>query len=162
MAASRNRESKTSQLHLQTGLIGAAGEYYVAAELSRRGWLATVTVKNAPGTDVLAKDRQTGFMVSIQTKTTTGSRSFLLSKRDEEKPAEGGHEWYALVQLRERREERPNFYVIPRAIARGEQTRWRDTGMRTIERRDVEAWNDRWDLLGTRGSELPELEPTGG
>ena len=33
-----------------TGLTGAAGEYYVAAELSRRGWLATVTIKNAPGT----------------------------------------------------------------------------------------------------------------
>ena len=30
-----------------TGLTGAAGEYYVAAELSRRGWLATVTIKNA-------------------------------------------------------------------------------------------------------------------
>jgi len=34
-------------------LTGAAGEYYVAAELSCLGWLATVTIKNAPGTDVL-------------------------------------------------------------------------------------------------------------
>jgi hypothetical protein len=54
------------------GLIGAAGEYYVAAELSRRGWLATVTVKNAPGTDVLAQRADTGRMFAVQTKTASG------------------------------------------------------------------------------------------
>jgi hypothetical protein len=62
-----------------TGLTGAAGEYYVAAELSRRGWLATVTIKNSPGTDVLAQRLGTGRVVSIQVKTAGfGNRSSLL------------------------------------------------------------------------------------
>jgi hypothetical protein len=37
----------------RTGLTGAAGEYHVAAQLSQRGWLATITKKNSPGTDEL-------------------------------------------------------------------------------------------------------------
>ena len=31
---------------IPSSLIGAAGEYLIAAELSRRGWLTTVTMKN--------------------------------------------------------------------------------------------------------------------
>ena len=31
---------------IPNSLIGAAGEYLIAAELSRRGWLAAVTIKN--------------------------------------------------------------------------------------------------------------------
>ena len=46
------RVAREARAH-QTNLIGAAGEYYVAAELSRSGWLATVTLKNARGIDVL-------------------------------------------------------------------------------------------------------------
>jgi hypothetical protein len=29
-------------------ITGVAGEYFVAAELSRRGWIATLTLKNTP------------------------------------------------------------------------------------------------------------------
>lgn len=54
----------------------------MAAELSRRGWLATVTIKNAPGTDVLAQRLDDGRLVSIQTKTSTGT-GFLLGERSE-------------------------------------------------------------------------------
>ena len=64
---------------MPTGLTGAAGEYYVAAELSRRGWLATVTIKNAPGTAVLAQNPITKLTVAIQTKTSSGGTSFTKS-----------------------------------------------------------------------------------
>jgi hypothetical protein len=47
---------------IPTGLTGAAGEYYTVAELSRRGWLATVAIKNSPGTDVLAQKRPEFFI----------------------------------------------------------------------------------------------------
>ena len=32
----------------QTALIGTAGDYYGAAQLSERCWHATITIKNAP------------------------------------------------------------------------------------------------------------------
>ena len=37
-------------------LTGVAGEYFVAAELSRRGFIASITMRNSPGIDILATD----------------------------------------------------------------------------------------------------------
>jgi hypothetical protein len=59
---------------IKTGLIGTAGEYSVAAELSPRRWLATVTIKNAPGVDVLAMRTKSRRSVAIQTKTASPSK----------------------------------------------------------------------------------------
>jgi hypothetical protein len=92
-------------------ITGATGEYHVAAELSRRGWLATVTIKNSPDTDVLAQKPASELLVAIQTKTSSGSR-FMLNKKDEV-PSKRDGQWFVLVALRDERE-RPSFYVVPR------------------------------------------------
>src|SRR5512132_4098382 len=97
---------------MPTSLTSAAGEYYVAAELSRRGWLATVTVKNAPGTDVLAQDPETKRTVAIQTKTSSGGIKFTLGERDERTYSQDPG-WVVLVGLAGELE-RPSFYVVPR------------------------------------------------
>jgi hypothetical protein len=143
----------------RTGLTGAAGEYHIAAELSRRGWLATVTIKNAPGTDVLAEDADTGHVITIQSKTSSGG-DFLLSAGCE-KPTKQTNAWYALVGLR-RPDERPEFWLVPRnhvaalvyvghrrwlsEPGRGGRTR-KDTPMRGIARSQVTAYYEAWDTL---------------
>ena len=68
---------------LPTGLTAAAGKYYVAAELSLRGWLATVTIRKAPATNVLARDPATDWVVAIQTKTASFGNRFRLGPKDE-------------------------------------------------------------------------------
>ena len=93
---------------IPTNLTGAAGEYYVAAELSRRGWLATVTIKNAPGIDVLAQELATGRTVAIQTKTSTHGTSFHFGPRDQE-TLEDDPGWMLLVGLGVAPTERPRF-----------------------------------------------------
>jgi hypothetical protein len=42
------------KLELSSGLAGVAGEYFVAAELSRHGFIASVTLRNSKGIDILA------------------------------------------------------------------------------------------------------------
>ena len=42
---------------LSTGLSDVAGEYFVAAELSRRGYVASLTLRNTRGIDILASER---------------------------------------------------------------------------------------------------------
>lgn len=54
---------------LSKNLIGTAGEYYVCAELCRRGVLALVTPKNNEIFDVLASDILGQRTISIQVKT---------------------------------------------------------------------------------------------
>jgi hypothetical protein len=156
-----------------TGLTGAAGEYYVAAELSRRDWLATVTIKNSPRADVLAQRPDGSRIVAIQTKTSSGN-SFRLADKDE-RPESRDHEWYVLVALRGPLD-RPSFYIVPRhviaALAYLEHREWlANTGRlhnfargvrnenpgRTIRALWVNGYLERWDLLDGSAYTAPYL-----
>lgn len=52
-------------------LVGATGEYLVAAELSRRGLIATTFTGNVPHYDIVASD-ESGRHVSVQVKASRG------------------------------------------------------------------------------------------
>lgn len=53
----------------QYNIIGVAGEYFVAAELSRRGWIAVLTLKNTPNIDLIATTLDGKRTVNVQVKT---------------------------------------------------------------------------------------------
>jgi RecB family endonuclease NucS len=52
-------------------LVGQTGEYLVAAELSRRGLIATTFTGNVPHYDIIASD-ESGRHVSVQVKSIRG------------------------------------------------------------------------------------------
>ncbi len=69
---------------LSTGLSGVAGEYLVAAELSRRGYIASITLRNTRGIDILASNADATRSVGIQVKTNQrSSRSWVLTDKVE-------------------------------------------------------------------------------
>ncbi len=53
-------------------LVGQIGEYLVAAELSRRGYIATTFTGNVPDYDIIASNEK-GKHVSVQVKASSGS-----------------------------------------------------------------------------------------
>lgn len=53
--------------------IGSAGEYFVAAELERRGYTVALPMAHTPNFDILAIHRQSGQQIAIQVKTTSYS-----------------------------------------------------------------------------------------
>lgn len=50
-------------------LIGNAGEYYVMAELLKRGIIAALAPRNAPGFDILATSPEISVRIRIKTKS---------------------------------------------------------------------------------------------
>ena len=50
-------------------LTGVAGEYFVAAELSRRGYIASISLRNTRGIDILATNQDGSRSINIQCKT---------------------------------------------------------------------------------------------
>lgn len=122
----------------QRQLTSIAGEHLVAGELSKRGWIATLTGKNTPGFDVLAA-RPTGYTVCIDVKTRStayqyawrlGSGIHISGKRD----------FTVLVDLGED-DEPPLYWIIP---ARTAQKLTTDNQIRD---KDVEEFQNRWELL---------------
>ena len=68
---------------LNKQLSGVAGEYYVAAELSRNGYLAAITLRNSDRIDILASDVHAKKQLAIQVKTTQGKNTWILNKKFE-------------------------------------------------------------------------------
>ncbi|MDP1660275.1 MAG: hypothetical protein Q8L55_00020 [Phycisphaerales bacterium] len=83
---------------LSKWLSGVAGEYFVAAELSRRGYIAAVTMRNTRGLDLLVSRPGSKRALTLQVKTIqSGNSEWLLSKPDEE--SKGDAHFYAFVAL---------------------------------------------------------------
>lgn len=149
-------------------LIGAAGEYLVAAELSRRGWLATVTIKNAPGTDVLAQHHASKRVVAVQTKTTSRGGSWILGI-GEESPTLLDNEWIILVSLGWMGGA-PQYWVMPKnhvaAYLWVGHRRWlkgvkvdgtarKDTRMRNVLATAITGYQSQWDWLDASSTNVP-------
>ena len=104
----------TNQMKRSHGLTGHSGQYFVCAELSKRGWLASITLTNAEDIDVLAHHVATKKNVAIQVKTSSGSEPrWLLSARSEEWSAP--HVFFVLVILGK---EPPDFHIVPSEVVR--------------------------------------------
>lgn len=98
----KERKNKTNVL------TGSAGEYFVAAELSRRGVVAALTMSGTDAFDILAVNKA-GRSYSIQVKTTQYEKKlrWLLSSKDENPKAD----FYVFVNLNGT-EKQPDYYIM--------------------------------------------------
>lgn len=118
---------------------GIAGEFLVAGELSKRGWIATLTAKNTPHVDVLAARPSGDVHARIQVKTRSPAYSYAhrVGKRF---AMDGERDFVVLVDLGGEAEA-PSYWVIPVEAANRLIT---NEQLRT---RDVAEFENRWDLL---------------
>lgn len=92
-------------------LTGVAGEYFVAAELSRLGYVASLTLRNTRGIDVLASNADATKTVGIQVKANSeGKRHWILSDKAETDTAE--NLFYVFVNLNGN--DAPDYFIVPR------------------------------------------------
>lgn len=94
---------------MYTTSIGNSGEYFVAAELERRGFTVAVPMSNTKDFDILAINRETNRQVALQVKTNRGKGKYwLLNKNSEE--LKGDNIYYVLLCLNEL--EQPEYYIV--------------------------------------------------
>ena len=162
-----------SQPPPSTILAGVAGEYLVAGELSRRGWIASLTLRNTRGVDILVTSESLDRSVGVQVKTSRGSKpEWILSKKAE--TIFDGSVFYAFVLLMDGGA--PQYHIVPSSVVAEQTSRshreWlgslgrrgrprKDTSMRKFS--DSErSFLERWDLLGlddsVDGSRMGETE----
>jgi hypothetical protein len=140
-------------------LVGVAGEYFVAGELSRRGYIASITLRNSKGVDILVSNQEATRQVGIQVKTNRHDKpEWILNEKAESYYAD--NLFYVFVNLKGERL-RPDCYVVPSKVV-AEYTRsthkaWlkapgkkgqrhKDSSIRNF--RDPEGkYLDRWELL---------------
>lgn len=144
---------------LSKGLSGIAGEYFVAGELSRRGFMASITLRNSESIDIHASSGDGKNLVAIQVKTNqSGKRSWALGVKSETLQAD--NLFYVFVSLKAENE-RAEYFIVPSKVVaeriRTEYTKWLNTpGKKGQAHNDNSIRNfsdlkgefkERWDLL---------------
>lgn len=152
-------DSKTNN-QLSPLLSGVAGEYFVAAELSSRGYIASITMRNTKGVDIICSNGDASKSVAIQVKTNRRSaREWVLTQKSENYFTD--NLFYVFVSLNNN-ESSPNYFIVPSKIVaeyvKETHAQWlkipgingrahNDSNMRKF--RDLEdKYLNRWDLLG--------------
>ena len=140
--------------------IGNSGEYFVAAELERRGYTAAVPMSNTKDFDILAINRTTYKQIAIQVKTTQYKhKKWMLNKKCENLFAP--HIKYVLVALNELSE--PEYHIVPseylaKTICKSHKEWLATPGIKgqphndnptRIFRDENDEFLNRWDLLET-------------
>ena len=101
-------------MKLENTQVGVAGEYFVAAELSLRGYIASVTLRNTRGVDIIASTREGTKSVSIQVKTNNnGSTQWLLSEKSES--FQSSIHFYVFVSMKDL-SKHPEYFVVPSEV----------------------------------------------
>lgn len=148
-----------NDVKLSKGKTGVAGEYFVAAELSRRGYVASITLRNTKGIDILVSTEDGSITRAIQVKSSTGdNKSWILSQK-----AENEHNdnlFYIFVNLKSSKD-RPDYYIVPsKTVAtyvKESHANWlgspsksgkarKDSSMRKFDDLE-EKFLEKWDLL---------------
>jgi len=146
-------------MKIQSLLAGVAGEYFVAAELSRRGHIASISLRNTRGIDILATNQEASRSITIQCKTNQlARRTWILNEKSEDFVSDT--HFYVFVALGNV-SERPSYHVVPSRAA-AERTRaghheWLQTPGRAGRRHvdsSIRKFSDpegefleKWDLL---------------
>ena len=140
-------------------LTGVAGEYFVAAELSKRGYIASITLRNTRGIDILCSNSEASKSVNIQVKASSSpTRSWILNQKAEDYFS--NNFFYIFVNLNKRKEY-PEFFIVPSEVVakycKKGHSHWidtpgkngqkhKDTLMRKFDDPD-EKYLNRWDFL---------------
>lgn len=100
----------TKPSKIDSGLTGIAGEYLVAGELTRRGFIASITLRNTRGIDIVVTNRDASKSVGIQVKASAGRRrGWILNKKGENFYSKTL--FYVFVNLKGK-DERPDFFIV--------------------------------------------------
>jgi len=91
------RRPKTRKPAIQNALTGAAGTYFVAAELSRRGAVVLMTVRNTRGFDLVASSSDGNRFATVEVKSSSNRVSYFPASQPSPNPPPSA--FYAFVRI---------------------------------------------------------------
>lgn len=113
-------------------MVGNAGEFYVLAELTRRGWTSAMTSRNNRAYDILAKKGDCSVAIRVKTKTAKSTVFRWNAKKDGMifLDLADRNDYCVLVDIPDG-EKYPIFYIVPtteiNSWLNADFKKWRDT-----------------------------------
>jgi hypothetical protein len=125
---------------------GMQGVFLVAAELTWRGFIVSITSRNAFGADLLVTDRRCSKAWSVQVKTNSRRMSYWLVGEHARSLRATSH-IYVFVTLRAN--ERPEFHVVPSEFVADHVYEDESKGgtWYSFDRSDLKLGSEGWEVL---------------
>lgn len=99
---------------ISSGKIGIAGEYFVAGELTKMGYVASITLRNTKGVDILVSNETGSKTRAIQVKSSMKkSNKWILNKKAEVEF--NSNLFYVFVNIKEEKQ-RPDYFIVPSKV----------------------------------------------
>lgn len=98
--------------------VGNAGEFYVLAELTRRGWTAALTARNNHAFDILARRNEGSAAIRVKSKTSGFELFQWNAKKNGDIFLEMSEQkdFCVLVDIPEEEIGCPTYYVVPTPV----------------------------------------------
>jgi hypothetical protein len=126
----------------QTGMQGV---FLVAAELAKRGYIASPTSRSSIGADILVTDQDCQNAYSVQVKTNKRTFSFwLLNKHS--KTIKAKSHVYVLVNLKR---DIIEYFVVPSKIVSDKMSieKHKDNTWYSFSYKDAVPYRDKWEVF---------------
>ncbi len=144
--------------------LSMAGEFFVAAELQRRGFSAAVTFGNAKRADVVASSRSGDKALVIEVKTTSQSKWIVGARLPDADASPPRPKPWVFVYLPIDPEKPPSYYIILQSELREaltpEDVRYREqfkekhgeeygdrAGVVGFLKKDADTYRDKWETI---------------
>jgi predicted AAA+ superfamily ATPase len=127
---------------IQSGSTGLSGEYFVAAELLRRGYSVGITMGNAKAIDILAEKDRKQFIIQVKAlfKKKNVGWPMLAAKVKEDI-------FYVLVNLNGDTMGMPDYFIAKGREIKGLVKDYGTRGILSISLVNNEKFRNKWDKL---------------
>lgn len=127
---------------IQSSSTGLSGEYFVAAELLRRGFSVGITMGNAKAIDILAEKNNEQFIIQVKAIYKKKNVGWPIMK---DKIIDD--HFYIFVNLNGDRMTEPEFFISKGFEAKKHAKQYPTRGIIDLRRLDNEDFKGRWDKI---------------
>jgi hypothetical protein len=137
---------------IQRNSTGLSGEYFVAAELYRRGWSVGMTIGNAKAVDLFAEKKNTVVQIQVKSIFKKSHTGWPMMKDGIKKGC-----IYIFVILNGDTMGSPDYCICTSTEAKRATKQYTTRGIITVGKLKTEDYKDRWDKLSGKSRTLKPL-----
>lgn len=128
---------------IQPGSTGLSGEYFVAAELYRRGYLVAITIGNAKAIDILAQRNGKSFAIQVKAIFKKKNVGWPIMKDRIARSA-----YYIFVNINgDKLDASPDYFICTGKEAYGKVKQYSTRGIIDLTSLRSDEFINRWDKL---------------
>jgi hypothetical protein len=131
---------------------GLSGEYFVAAELYRRGWSVGMTIGNAKAVDLLAENKNTVVQIQVKSIFKKSHTGWPMMKDSVKKGC-----IYIFVIQNGDTMGTPDYYICTSTEAKRATKQYNTRGIITVGKLKTEDYKGRWDKLSHKSRTLKTI-----